>query len=61
MLNIYHLEQRVQDYVEGGEITGLSLAITQGTEITYAHGFGLTSVEDGGIPVTPRSSSALAQ
>ncbi len=55
MLNIYHLEQRLQSEVERDRITGLALAIVQDAEVTYARGFGLTSVEEGGIPITPRT------
>lgn len=55
MVNIYNLEQRLQSCVDNGQITGLALAIVHGTEITYARGFGLTSVEDGGLPVTPQT------
>ena len=46
MLNIYRLEQRIEEEMETGRVPGLSLAIVQGNEVTYARGFGVTSVED---------------
>lgn len=55
VLNIYRLEQRIQQYVAAQKMVGLALAVVQGTEITYARGFGMTSVEDGGLPVTPHT------
>ena len=53
MLNIYRLEQRIQARVAAKQMVGLALAIVQDSEITYARGFGLTSVEDGGLAITP--------
>lgn len=55
MLNIYRLEQRIQQYVAAQKMVGLALAIVQGNDVTYARGFGVTSVEDGGLPVTPHT------
>lgn len=53
MLNIYRIEQRIQRAVEERRYVGLALALIQGSEVFYARGFGTTSVEDGGITVTP--------
>ena len=53
MLNIYRLEQRIQRAVEERRYAGLALALMEGAEVTYARGFGTTSVEDGGLAVTP--------
>ena len=55
MLNIYRLEQRIQEDVEARRLVGLALAIVQDAEVTYARGFGVTSVEDAGLPVTPHT------
>ena len=55
MLNTHRLEQRIERHVAAREIVGLALALTRGTEVTYARGFGTTSVEDGGLAVTPRT------
>lgn len=55
MLNMYRFEQRIQDYVAAQEIVGLALAVVKGTDVIYARGFGTTSVEDGGLAVTPRT------
>lgn len=55
MLNMYRLEQRIQQYVAAQKMVGLALAIVQGSDVRYARGFGVTSVEDGGLPVTPHT------
>src|SRR4051794_30959241 len=36
-------------------VPGLALAAVHHGEVAYARGFGVTSVEDGGIPVTPQT------
>jgi CubicO group peptidase (beta-lactamase class C family) len=36
-------------------VPGLALAVVQGDEVVYARGFGVTSVEDGGLPVTAQT------
>ena len=33
----------------------LQVAVVNKEEILYARGFGLTSVEEGGVPVSPRT------
>lgn len=53
MVNYYELEQRIQRVVQGQHVVGMALAMIHGAEVTYARGFGLTSVEDAGLPVTP--------
>ncbi len=55
MLNIYQLEQRIQHVTEAQHVVGMALAIIQNAEVTYARGFGVTSVEDGSLPVTPHT------
>ncbi len=55
MLNTYRLEQSIHRRIAAQEIVGLALALVQGTEVTYARGFGTTSVEDGGLAVTPHT------
>jgi CubicO group peptidase (beta-lactamase class C family) len=52
MLNLYALERQIQERMALGQVPGLALAIVHNLEVTYARGFGLTSVEDGGLPVT---------
>ena len=53
MLNLYALERQIQERMARWQVPGLALAIVHNLEVVYARGFGLTSVEDGGLPVTP--------
>jgi CubicO group peptidase (beta-lactamase class C family) len=55
MLNFYALEQRIGDRLHAAHVPGLSVAIVYNHEVIYARGFGVTSVEDGGLPVTPQT------
>ena len=54
-LNIYGLEQRIADVMGQARIPGMALALFQEQEVVYARGFGVTAVDDGGLPVTPRT------
>jgi len=55
MLNVYKLEQQIEMQMEAGHVPGLAIAIVQDQGVIYARGFGITSVEDGGLPVTPQT------
>jgi CubicO group peptidase (beta-lactamase class C family) len=55
MLNLYQLEQRIETKMQEAHIPGLALAIVHEHKLIYAKGFGVTSVEDGGLPVTPQT------
>src|SRR5438093_8086977 len=55
LLNVRALEQRIADAMGAAGVPGLALAVVQGDEVVYARGFGVTSVEDGGLPVTPQT------
>ena len=55
MLNIYRLERAVCKEMEAGHVPGLALVVVEGCEVTYAQGFGVTSVEAGGIPASPQT------
>ena len=55
MLNLYQLEQFIDTGMKETYTPGLALAIVQKQEVVYARGFGITSVEDGGLPVTPQT------
>ena len=55
MLNLYQLEQNIAARMKATHVPGLALAIVEGQEVIYAQGFGVTSVEDGGLPVTPQT------
>jgi CubicO group peptidase (beta-lactamase class C family) len=55
MFNLYTLEKSITRHMDTAQVPGLALAIVREQEILYARGFGMTSVEDGGIPVTPQT------
>ncbi len=55
MLHAYSLEQQIEARMHSQVVPGLALAIVKDQEILYARGFGMTSVEDGGIPVTSQT------
>ncbi len=55
MLNLYSLEQHIEAQMKAARIPGFALAIVKDQEVVYAKGFGVTSVEDGGLPVTPQT------
>ncbi len=55
MLNILELEQLVETAMHDAKVPGLALAIVHERKVIYARGFGVTSIEDGGIPVTPQT------
>lgn len=52
-MNFYRLEERLSIAMAEARVPGLALAIVAEREVVYARGFGITSVEAGGIPVTP--------
>jgi len=60
MLDAVEIERRVQEFMRDKAIPGLALTIVNRGEIAYAGGFGVTSVEDGGIPVTPATLFLIA-
>lgn len=53
MLHIARLESRVRAAMAEANVPGLALSIVADGELHHAAGFGITSVEDGGQPVTP--------
>ncbi len=55
MLNLYRLEQIIETGMKEAYTPGLAIAIVRDQEVVYARGFGVTSVEDGGLPVTPQT------
>lgn len=55
MLDTLALEQHVTQLMASHKIPGLAIAVIHRGEITYANGFGTTSVEENGLPVTPRT------
>jgi CubicO group peptidase (beta-lactamase class C family) len=55
MLNIQALERDIEEQMQVAHVPGLALAVVQDWEVIYSRGFGITSVEDGGLPVTPET------
>jgi|GEM_PF-3703667 len=48
MLDFSCLEQQIKQEMATGDVPGLALAVVRGQEVIYAHGFGVTGVEEGG-------------
>ena len=60
VLNVEQLEQCVADVMQSSRIPGLAFAIVDDRSIVYARGFSVTSLEDGGQPVTPQTLFRIA-
>ena len=60
MLNVVALEQDIEARMQAAHVPGLALAIVKGQGVIYARGFGIISVEDGGLPVTPQTLFRIA-
>lgn len=54
------IERRVCEHVRDKGIPGLALAIVERDKIAYAGGFGVTSVGDEALPVSPRTLFLIA-
>jgi CubicO group peptidase (beta-lactamase class C family) len=59
MLNLFILEQQIEQLIREARIPGLALAIVRGDEVVYARGLGVTSIEDAGLPITPQTLFAI--
>ena len=55
MLDVEVLEERLTAQMAAAKVPGASLCVIHENEVIYANGFGTTSVEDGGLPVTPQT------
>jgi CubicO group peptidase (beta-lactamase class C family) len=55
MFNVHALEKRIDGRLRAAQVPGLAVAIIHDHEVTYSRGFGVTSVEDDGLPVTPET------
>ncbi len=60
MFNSYSLERWLEERMAAAEVPGVAIAVVRGGEVVYARGLGMTSVEEGGLPVTPRTLFPLA-
>jgi CubicO group peptidase (beta-lactamase class C family) len=54
-MNCYHLEHTLEQTMQAERVPGIALALVQNEEVIYARGFGVTSVEEGSLPVTPQT------
>ncbi len=54
-LDISFLEDQITARMQRAQVPGLALGILAEGELLYARGFGVTSVEDGGLSVTPET------
>jgi CubicO group peptidase (beta-lactamase class C family) len=52
-VNLRRLEERFQACVDERKLLGAALAVVEGDEVVYANGFGSTTVEPEGVPITP--------
>jgi len=59
-LDMQRLEMRVQQWIDEKQIPGLALALVSEQETIYAHGFGVTGIEDGATTVTPQTVFLIA-
>jgi CubicO group peptidase (beta-lactamase class C family) len=55
MLDVLALETQINGAMQAGRVPGLAIAVVRDREVVYAQGFGVTSVEDGGLAVTPQT------
>ena len=55
MAQFSDVDLMVEDFIQRERIPGLALVVLRGDEAPLARGYGVTSVEDGGIPVTPQT------
>jgi CubicO group peptidase (beta-lactamase class C family) len=53
MFDVFALEALIQDEMAAARVPGLALAVVRESRVVYARGFGVTSVEEGGRPITP--------
>jgi CubicO group peptidase (beta-lactamase class C family) len=52
-MNFYQLEQLMAEAMQAAKVPGAAVAVIHNHEVVYARGFGVTSVEEGGLPCTP--------
>jgi CubicO group peptidase (beta-lactamase class C family) len=59
MIDHLQIEESIQGYIGADSILGMAIALVRGEEVVYCNGFGTTSIEDGGSPITPRTIFAI--
>jgi CubicO group peptidase (beta-lactamase class C family) len=53
MLNINDLENKIIEEMDEHKVPGLSIAVVKDNNVIYSNGFGMTSVEENGVKVSP--------
>ncbi len=53
------IDRLVEEQMSAAHVPGLALAIVHDRQLLHARGFGVTSVEDNGLPVTPHTLFAI--
>jgi len=54
-LDIEQLAQRIEQEMQHHQVPGFALAVVQEGNLSFTRGFGVTSIEDAGVPVTPHT------
>jgi CubicO group peptidase (beta-lactamase class C family) len=54
-LDFHQLDERIEGHMKQANVPAVALAVVNKEEILYARGFGLTSVDEGGAPVSSRT------
>ncbi len=55
MFNYYRLEQHIEEHMSRVHVPAVAFALVNESEVIYARGFGMTSVEAEGVPVSPNT------
>lgn len=55
MAQFSDVDMMIEDFIQRERIPGLALVVLRGDEAPLARGYGVTSVEAGGVPVTPQT------
>lgn len=55
MLDVPTFRSWIEKVLELTQIPGLAIAVLEDREVAYTGGFGVTSLEDGALPVTPQT------
>jgi CubicO group peptidase (beta-lactamase class C family) len=60
MLNLSQMELAIEEAMKTAQVPGLALSILHHREIFYLKGFGIASVENSALPVTPQTLFRIA-
>lgn len=59
MVDYRQIEEQIEQYIGAESILGMGIGIVQNEEIVYCNGFGTTSIEDQGLPITSKTIFAI--